>query len=189
MHCPNCGQQQVSEQMKFCSRCGFPLGLVSEILANGGFLPQLAQINNKKYKLTRKNVFLFGLVWLLVSLFLIIPITAVVFGDTRLGEALIPLAGILGTMGGLLIMLFSLFFQSASKFNAEQLPQRQNFIPQSQLGAVNQQNNALPPQPASFTPASAAYSPPRGGWREAKTGELVPPSITEGTTRLLEKDE
>ena len=42
MHCPRCGQQQISDQTKFCSRCGFQLGLVSELLMNGGFLPQLA---------------------------------------------------------------------------------------------------------------------------------------------------
>jgi hypothetical protein len=31
MHCPRCGQQQISDQTKFCSRCGFQLGLVSEL--------------------------------------------------------------------------------------------------------------------------------------------------------------
>lgn len=188
MHCPNCGQRQASVQMKFCSRCGFPLGLISEILANGGFLPQLAELNSKKAKLTRKNVFIFGLIWFLVSILLIIPVIAVIFNDTSIGKALIPLAGILGTMGGLLIMLFSLFFQSSPKFAVEQqLPAKQNFIPQNQFGAGNQ-HAALPPQSANFTPV---YTPPRGasGWRESNTGELVPPSITEGTTRLLEKDE
>ena len=44
MYCPRCGQQQVSEEIKFCSRCGFPLGLVSEIIMHGGFLPQLADL-------------------------------------------------------------------------------------------------------------------------------------------------
>ena len=33
MYCPRCSQQQVSEETKFCSRCGLPLGLVSELLA------------------------------------------------------------------------------------------------------------------------------------------------------------
>ena len=47
MHCPSCGQQQVSLETKFCSRCGFPLGVVSEVLAHGGFLPQLAELYKK----------------------------------------------------------------------------------------------------------------------------------------------
>lgn len=188
MHCPNCGQQQASDQLKFCSRCGFPLGLVSEILAHGGFLPQLADLHKKKVRLTRRNVFTFGLVWFLAAVLLVIPVIVVIFGDSRIGDRLIPLAGVLGTMGGLLIMLVSLFFQSASTASAAQLPTAQNFIPQNQLGGANQ-NYSLPPQSANSTPANAAYNPPRGNWREAKTGELVPPSITEGTTRLLEKDE
>ncbi|HYP51045.1 MAG TPA: hypothetical protein VEQ34_08905, partial [Pyrinomonadaceae bacterium] len=81
MFCPNCGQQQATEQMRFCSRCGFPLGLVTEILANGGFLPQLAAINDKKRLFTRRKVFLFGLVWFLLFILIIIPITAVIFND------------------------------------------------------------------------------------------------------------
>ncbi|HEX8567063.1 MAG TPA: hypothetical protein VF648_15585 [Pyrinomonadaceae bacterium] len=187
MFCPNCGQQQATEQMRFCSRCGFPLGLVSEILANGGFLPQLAAINDKKRFFTRRKVFLFGLIWFLLFLVIIIPITAIIFNDDRAGEVIIPFVAIIGTMGGLLMMLFSLLFESEKNRTKLPVQQQQNFIPQNQVGAQPVQN-ALPPQAANFTPTSAAYQPPVGGWREAKTGELVPPSITEGTTRLLEKD-
>ncbi|HEX8920215.1 MAG TPA: hypothetical protein VF766_01980, partial [Pyrinomonadaceae bacterium] len=38
MYCPQCGQQQTSSEMRFCSRCGFPLGGVMELLAQGGVL-------------------------------------------------------------------------------------------------------------------------------------------------------
>ena len=77
MFCPNCGQQQATEQMRFCSRCGFPLGLVSEILANGGFLPQLAGLNDKKGCL--RGAKFFSLVWsgfyfLYLSLFRLPPL-------------------------------------------------------------------------------------------------------------------
>jgi hypothetical protein len=188
MFCPNCGQQQVTDQMRFCSRCGFPLGLVSEVLANGGFLPQLAAINDKKRFFTRRKVFLFGLIWFLLFLVIIIPITAILFNDDRAGEVIIPFVAIIGTMGGLLMMLFSLLFESEKNKMKLPLQQPQNFIPQNQVSAPHAQN-ALPPQAANFTPTSGAYTPPRTSWREAKTGELVPPSITEGTTRLLEKDD
>lgn len=187
MHCPNCGQQQASEQMKFCSRCGFPLGLVSEILANGGFLPQLAELNDKKkFKLNRKRVFKFGLIWFLLFTCLILPITAVLFDRFPIGDEIIGLIAIVGTMGGILLMLFSLFFESSKNKINLPMPQ-QHFIPQNQINS-QPSHAALPPQSANFTPV---YTPPRSasGWREAKTGELVPPSITEGTTRLLEKEE
>lgn len=33
MFCPKCGQEQVSESVRFCSRCGFKLNTVEETLA------------------------------------------------------------------------------------------------------------------------------------------------------------
>lgn len=36
MFCPKCGHNQASEDVRFCSRCGFQLAAVSELLANEG---------------------------------------------------------------------------------------------------------------------------------------------------------
>src|SRR5215213_7631550 len=36
MYCPNCGQQQISEEMRFCSRCGLALSGLAEWLGGGG---------------------------------------------------------------------------------------------------------------------------------------------------------
>src|ERR1043165_7605677 len=41
MFCPQCGQQQVSGVTRFCSRCGFPLDGVVQLLNHGGLLPVL----------------------------------------------------------------------------------------------------------------------------------------------------
>src|SRR5436309_188212 len=38
MFCPKCGQQQ-ADDVRFCSRCGFPLAGVNELIARGGQLP------------------------------------------------------------------------------------------------------------------------------------------------------
>src|SRR5689334_7647741 len=35
MYCPNCGQQQVSDEMRFCSRCGLALTGLAEWLGGG----------------------------------------------------------------------------------------------------------------------------------------------------------
>src|SRR5215510_13986341 len=35
MYCPNCGQQQISEEMRFCSRCGLALSGLAEWMAGG----------------------------------------------------------------------------------------------------------------------------------------------------------
>lgn len=42
MFCPNCGQQQVSDEMRFCSRCGLALSGLAEWLA-GGMLVRRAE--------------------------------------------------------------------------------------------------------------------------------------------------
>src|SRR5262249_30596396 len=36
MYCPNCGQQQLSDEMRFCSRCGLALSGLADWLAGGG---------------------------------------------------------------------------------------------------------------------------------------------------------
>ena len=75
MHCPSCGQEQASVEIKFCSRCGFPLGLVSEILAHGGFLPQLAELHkSRKPKFTKKHGVIFSVFWFMFFLFLMAPL-------------------------------------------------------------------------------------------------------------------
>src|SRR6476659_8818599 len=100
MHCPSCGQQQMSNETKFCSRCGLPLGIASEVLMYGGYLPQLAELDKKKRSLlTRRNGLKFSLVWFLFFLFIMAPLWGVLGVD--------PLAGasaIIGIFGGMILM-------------------------------------------------------------------------------------
>ncbi|HLM00351.1 MAG TPA: zinc ribbon domain-containing protein [Pyrinomonadaceae bacterium] len=187
MHCPRCGQQQVSEDTRFCSRCGFPLGLVSEILAHGGVLPQLADLHRKKKKFwTRKNGFKIGLVWFLVVTFLLTPLAAI--ADLDEGVAVL---GVLGFMGGLLMMLLSrLFLEDEPKFSQFETPYQaaattgaavSNYL----SGNASHQNAALPPQQSQ--PAHQDFVPAPGSWKAPNTGELVPHSVTDETTKLLRK--
>ena len=181
MHCPSCGQQQVSSEIKFCSRCGFPMGLVSEILAHGGYLPQLAELNKKKTFFNKKNGVVFGVFWMIVLMMLLPAIIGIFNGP---GEAQ-GLFAVLGVFGGLMIIIGSLVMLPSSK----QYP----LIPAQSLNPPHPgaqglygagQHQALPPQQS--IPASA-YAPPRAGsWRD--TNDLQP-SVTESTTKLLEKDE
>jgi hypothetical protein len=181
MHCPRCGQQQVSEDTRFCSRCGFPLALVAEILLHGGALPQLANVQSPDKKLlTRNNGLKFGLAWFLGITFLLVPIAAI----AGLGR-LAPMFAVVGIIGGLLMMIFSLLFlENGPKiFQSNAAYQPANF-----LGGNIPPQNALPPQQSQpvqdFMPPAAAH------WKAPNTGELVRPhSVTEGTTKLLQKDE
>ncbi|HEX8246792.1 MAG TPA: zinc ribbon domain-containing protein [Pyrinomonadaceae bacterium] len=179
MHCPRCGQQQVSEDTRFCSRCGFSLGLVSEILAHGGVLPQLADLHKKKKKFwTRKNGMKVGLAWFLVLAVLVTPIMGILIEE----EAMLIAA--FGFITGLLMMIFSwMFLESEPKYSAlETGYQSANY-----LGGNAAPHNALPPQQAQ--PAQDFVAPPVGAWKAANTSEMVPHSVTEGTTKLIQKDE
>lgn len=197
MYCPSCGQQ-VHENLRFCSRCGFALELTAEVLANNGYLPQFGDAKINKTLLTRRNVFRFGLVWFLVATLILLPICAVLFDNTPLDELVAPLIAILGPIGGLLIMLFSLFFQSAAKNSFSAMNSAANRQAPAQINS-NYQPNALPAPNHDFNSArnSASYTPPvnqpnpvRRDWRSHDTGKLVmPPSVTEDSTRLLDKHE
>ncbi|CAN5548084.1 hypothetical protein BH10ACI2_BH10ACI2_15880 [soil metagenome] len=181
MHCPSCGQQQVSNETKFCSRCGLPLGVVSEVLAYGGYLPQLAELNKKKKPfLSRRNVMGLSLIWLLFFLFIMTPFWGIVGVD-----ALSGVSAIMGIFGGLIMMVSALIFIPKEKI-MYQVQQNAFPPPPGQYNMPPQHNyGALPPQQS--IPASVYAPPQAGNWRD--TNDLQPTTVTEATTRLLEKDE
>lgn len=189
MFCPRCGQQQASGDLRFCSRCGLPLGVVSEVLAHGGTLPQLFELNREKKWLTRNNGLKFGLIWFLLLDFLLVPLIAIMGG-----EELVAIIAILGFVGALIITLYSLLFlQKEPKFStsAAQMAEMQTTHQVAQTaGGYEQPAGELPPQ--KTRPASEYTAPPQsaaGNWKAPDTGDLVAPgSVTEGTTKLLNKD-
>lgn len=179
MYCPRCSQQQVSEETKFCSRCGFPLGLVTEILAHGGFLPQLAELHKSKKRLTKKNGIAFSVLWAMFFLFIMAPFWAI----TGIPE-IAAVSGVVGLFGGLMWLIASLLIlknPADDSFAAQELPNANT----NNLYEFNQKT--LPPQQSQ--PAHS-YVPPANSWKAPNTGEFAAPqSITEGTTKLLKKDE
>jgi hypothetical protein len=177
MHCPSCGQQQISNETKFCSRCGMPLGVVSEVLAYGGYLPQLAELNQKKKPLlNRRNALGFGLIWMLFFLLILTPLWGILDLDNMAGAS-----AVIGIFGGLIMMVSALIFLKKDVVYAQMHPQM--FAPPQHLGGPAQQQ-ALPPQQS--VPASSYGVPQPGNWRD--TNDLQP-TVTESTTRLLDKEE
>jgi hypothetical protein len=175
MHCPGCGQQQISNETKFCSRCGLPLGVVSEVLFHGGYLPQLAEINKKKTFFTRRNGVAFSLLWCLFFLLIMAPLWAIV--DV---EELAAASAVIGIFGGLMLLVSSLLFLKKPSQLMHPLP----MPPQQQPGLYGQPQHGTLPHPQSIPVSS--YTPQAGNWRD--TNDLVP-SVTEGTTKLLDKDD
>ncbi len=178
MYCPRCSQQQISEETKFCSRCGLPLALVAEVLAHDGFLPRFAALGGKKKIFTRRNGLIFSLFWCLFFVLIVTPFFGILDADELAG-----MSAIIGIFGGLLIALAAHFFLCRETKNfAFQAPVENNFNRHNLDGA---NVGALPPQQS--IPASAYAPPAKANWRD--TNDLVQPSITEDTTKLLSKDE
>ena len=103
MYCPRCGEQQTSGNLRFCNRCGLQLGLISEVLANDGTLPQLEQLNSKSSKwFTRKNGIFFSIIWFI----LFVPFGAAFWGILDV-EELAGLSAVFGVFSSIILFLFS----------------------------------------------------------------------------------
>jgi len=194
MHCPRCGQQQISEETKFCSKCGLPLHVIADVVSQGGSLTQLDQLNQPGKKwLTRRNGMVFSLFWFLFFLLIMCPFFGIMNVDSLSG-----MSAILGIFGGLILFLASVFFlepqykgpyyQQYSPMPSQMPPYPQQYPHQhSQQMPVQQgfQQGALPPQQSM--PVQNYAPPAPGSWRD--TNDIGRGSVIEGTTRLLQKEE
>jgi len=182
MFCPQCGQQQATAVIRFCSRCGFPLDGVVQLLNHGGQLPVYRGPDEPvPISARRKGVKQGGL--LLLSGAVIVPILGMFasFTNATFIEILAALAAIICFVGGPLRMLYAAVFEEPAPS-----PFRPYGPPASPMPMHPQQFGPPVQRPALTPPPARA----QGAWRRPNTAELAnPPSITENTTRLLEKED
>jgi hypothetical protein len=169
MYCPQCSQEQVTEEMRFCSRCGFPLAIVSELVRSGG---TLAGFNPKaKGQLSPRQK---GVRWGAILM--------------SIGVLLVPVAAMMTAMeedfAVLFIPAFLIFVIGLVRLlHAYLLGQKTPTEDKSLFGA--RKTKRLPDAQASALPAG--HSIPVTAWRQpVNTSEIVqPPTITDHTTKLL----
>jgi hypothetical protein len=181
MFCPQCGQQQVTGVIRFCSRCGFPLDGVIQLLSNGGALPAYRSADEPVQISPRRKGVKQGVLLFLLGV-LIVPILGMFasFSSAAFPQMLAILAAIICFVGGPLRMFYAAVFEEGApkpiRPYGPPVPMHvpQQFIPQGP-------GPALPPAPARQAPS----------WRtRPTTAELAnPPSVTENTTRLLDKED
>jgi hypothetical protein len=181
MYCPQCGQQQVSGTVRFCSRCGFPMDGVIQLLGTGGMLP-VYRSHDEPVQISprRKGVKQGGV--LLLSGILIVPILGLFasFSNAAFPQILAALAAIICFIGGPLRMVFAALFEEGAP-RPMQMYGPPPLAMQQQFGPPPRQHTALPPPPPVHTPAN---------WRRPNTAELADrTSVTENTTRLLDKED
>jgi len=182
MYCPQCGQQQVPGTVRFCSRCGFPLDGVMQLLGSGGMLPAYRDPDApKEISPRRKGVKQGGMLFLLGAI--LVPILGL-FASYIHGpfpEILAGLAAIICFLGGPLRMLYAALFEEGAPSPVLHGPRTYVAPPMSPPKFRPQVNNAALQPP----PANSASS-----WRRPNTAELAnPPSVTENKTRLLDKED
>ncbi|MGI8732721.1 MAG: hypothetical protein ACR2LM_05400 [Pyrinomonadaceae bacterium] len=168
MYCPKCSQQQASEELRFCSRCGFPLAGVATLMANDGALPRVehtAPSPARRGRIIKESALLTLVAWV-VAFFTTMfwdwggPLESV----TKAGSLIFFLLGLIG----LLRFLYAFLFVREASFATPEPA-----FPHASSRA------ALPPQ---------QHNPLTDYPRRTNTREMAPrPSVTENTTRLLEE--
>jgi hypothetical protein len=152
------------------------------VLASGGAVPtRYLQPGNQKPSPRSKGVRQGAM--LMLSTILVVPIVAIVSVNLFYGVShiLTPLAALFCFVGGLLRILYALLMEDAV---APTDPEADAYAPPVIPHFNRPAHNAALPPPA------ANQAPPL--WRpRPNTAEIYqpPPSITENTTRLLDKDD
>lgn len=152
------------------------------LLANGGMLPQYQPAQGEKTISARRKGVKQGVLLMLIGAVLV-PLLGLFasFAPFRIGvafEFFAAAAAILCFVGGPLRMLFAAIFEEGA-------PTRQFVTPPFYA------QPAIPPQPVRVSALPPPAANPTIGWRQRpQTAEFVqPPSVTDGTTRTLEKPE
>ena len=177
MYCPKCGQSQINDEVRFCSRCGFALGGVTGLLTNNGMTPGVVSLPVAQGMSPRRKGIRQGGKLMLISMF-VIAFLALLIPLIGVPEEF-PLIGVLVLLAGLLRLIYAFLFEDKTP-NALTLPAAQPFAPQQ--FNPHAQAGALPP--AEFRPAPSFYAP------RTDTAEIpVPSSVTDHTTRLLRDED
>jgi len=176
MFCPKCGQSQVADEVRYCSRCGFALGGVTQLVAHDGAWPEYLPPSDGRLDSPKRKGLRQGGKILLVGAFLV-PMLAILCVITGMDPELL-LAGVLVVIAGIMRLLYALIFEDKYSAGAPaRAPFAQTTAPPQFIPAPPRRA-ALPRQQSTPAPVS---------FRTRDTGELAErPSVTERTTRLLD---
>ena len=168
MYCPQCSQEQVAEEMRFCSRCGFPLTIVSQLVSSGGALAGFDTEGKPQLSPRQRGVRKAAL--MLIMSAVLIPIVTLM---TRIKDDFFVLF-----LPVLMVFLYGLARLLYAYLLEQGTPQRN----ESSLAANTRQ---LPGANRAALPAGQNI--PITNWKQpVNTSEMAqPPSVTDNTTRLL----
>lgn len=180
VYCPRCGQEQISNEVRFCSRCGFVMTGMSDIVLQGGIPQQVLPGAPKPLTPRRRGLKQGGGMFLLGVV--MVPILLILSQLLRFSEEVAGLAAVVLFLGGIVRMIFALLFESGNP--AEKTLEDNVYETAQKFLKKQPAANALPP---SQSIPVENYAPPRAAnWRD--TNDLEPSSVTDPTTKFLPKD-
>jgi hypothetical protein len=166
MYCPQCGQQQISENTSFCSRCGLMISGLAQWLTQGGIVPVVRQDTIRKPSSAKRKGISRGAKLMFAGGVLFPIFLGMSIAADNPAPLLLPITVFLS---GLAWLIYSMIFGDDS-------PAPPQTVEPPRFGPMFR-SSALPPHQ---TPASSVMD------QRVRTAELVdPPSVTENTTKLL----
>jgi hypothetical protein len=165
MYCPQCSQEQSAGELRFCSRCGFPLTIVSQLVVNGGALAGF-DWEGRRLLTPRQKGIRWGALLMIIS-GVMIPIVALMTAMKDDAAVLFFPVGLIFLVG-LARLIYGYLLQTDA-------PSQKDHRSAAVLNAARR--SALPPQ----------QSMPVTNWRPPiDTSEMAQPaSVTDHTTKLL----
>lgn len=180
MYCPKCSQEQISDEMRFCSRCGFSLIAVKDLVASGnGLVKQEAETQAPQVSCGQRGAR--RAAWmLLVSLALALFVGFLTAIEDEF--AVLLLLPFLLFVSGIAILFYSVFLAD-KRAERKRLAATQAHLATSIPGQPGTAARTPELYPSRMAPIASFTA------RRPETAEMVrPPSVTENTTRLLEED-
>jgi hypothetical protein len=177
MYCPRCSHEQSLEEMRFCSRCGFPMAGVAMLLENPEIITQLAsdpgQTPKQRGRIIQESVFLTLLAWAIgFALTNLWDFGGPFESVAKVGSLIFFILGLVGLLRFLYAFLFLKGTVQAPLQTTVPGASYPRTLPVSQPRAALPHSQSVP---------VTDYSP------RTQTREIVSqPSVTENTTRLLE---
>lgn len=158
-------------EIKYCSKCGFEIELIPQLLENDGKLPVDGGTGIWRF-INRKNVIFLSVTIMMLKIFIGV-LLSVLLGQRDLASIIAMLGLCLGVIG---LMAAYLFLPPGSL---------QNRISKPKTALPNTNTQQLPPQQS--IPVDGYVHPSE--WKAPDTNDLAQPlSVTDNTTKLLEKD-
>lgn len=183
MYCPRCGQEQPREKVKFCTRCGFSITAVTELITREGEFSTFLKSGQPKSNTPREKGLKQGGI-LFLSGFLIVPIILVlVVSITGMGDNLVLIPAFITFLGGILRMIYALLFES----NEETEKPIQDSIYQTAPTSLNKNRKSESLSAGQPIPTSNYIQPLVGRWRDTNDLNSVS-SVVESTTNQLKVD-